>query len=358
MQKKYVPNLASLDASFPELLRTFAAWLSDQPRSSLGYFHLESTPLDAVYAGSDAAAEKLRERLRIFMILPDHSRLALWQLPNRPPAIVLLPKKGDPKPVAPDLETLLLQLASGKTAVPQLGNDDADFDQVRKTLDTWLAARGISFSNVPEPVPDLLSWFHHTQREAELTLQSRPPLQAATLPPDLTARADHLLGRLVDDPEVLAFFASLGIDLPALPGPKELRDITRPSEGVSFEIAWPWDLPSEWLELEYPKSLRAELERRRARMFWAVRFFATHEDRPQFRRYTGALPLDLSIEDDASTLEQKLGPPIRGSMGSRLWDFPALRRSLTVSLNEGVFAKPERPLGALNSLRWGFSQSR
>jgi hypothetical protein len=128
---------------------------------------------------------------------------------------------------------------------------------------------------------------------------------------------------------------------------------------VLFELAWPWELPSEWLEAEFPRSERPALERRRARMFWAVRFFATHERRNphEFVPYAGELPLGLHIGDDATSIEEKLGPPIRGSMGSRLWEFPERRRSLTVALNEGVFAKTERRLGALDSLRWGYGQS-
>jgi hypothetical protein len=369
VRKTYVPDLASLASGFPaalpapELLREFAEKLAGEERSSLGYFHLESAPLEAAYAGSDAATERLRERLGIFLVLPDRSRVALWEQAGRAPAVVLLGAGGVVKTLAENLEGFLLALARGETEV---GNGAAEFAGVREELGAWLAAKGISRVSESVHTDEFAAWFDQVRREAAQEMQSRAPLMAAQLPADLVERVDPLLGRLVDDAEVIEFFESVGIDLAGLAGPNELREVVRPEEGVLFEIAWPWDLPSEWSEDEYPRAGRRELERRRARMFWAVRFFAAPESRSKigqpgahaFAPYTGPLPLGLRIEDDVSSIEAKLGPPIRGSMGSRLWDFPQLRRSLSVALNEGVFAKPERPLGSLNSLRWGYSQSR
>ncbi|HKU39524.1 MAG TPA: hypothetical protein VJR89_15300 [Polyangiales bacterium] len=341
--RTYVPDIASLDECFPAalpvpaLLRDFAAWLTTQPRSSLGYFHVEGAALDAKYTGSDAAAEVLRERFGIFLVCADGARLALWQLPDRASAVVQLGRERRVKNVAPDLESYLLQLA-----------------QDHAGLRDWLAARGIDGARQPAPEPESFqAWFEATLAAARRTAAASPQPAAAELPADFLQRVDALLGRLVDDPELLAFFASLGLELRAVPGPAQLRQLPLPGSPVTFEIAWPWDLPSEWLEADFPKATRRALEQRRARMLWAVQVSYPSPS----PAVLPPLPLGLDPNDDLATIETKLGPPLLGKTGQRTWDFPQRRRSLTARINEGPLADPERPFGSVLSLRWAYGQT-
>jgi hypothetical protein len=385
---KYVPNLPSFDDGFPSempapaLLRDFAAWLADKPRSSLGWFHLESAPLDAKYVGHDDATLTLRTRLGIFMVSPDGSRLALWQPDDGPPAVVRLGPNGVLSDVSPDLETFLVALAEGSTGIPALERTQRETPAVRAELATWLASRGIAHVGrsatpggiAPSPAAHLdpgafQRWFEATREAARTahaaTSVSRPQLTAASVSPDLFDRVDPILGLLIDDSRVQVFFESIGIHLDALRDPDELRAISRPRDGLELEIAWPWDRGSEWLEAEYPKSQRSALELRRARMFWSVTLFVVPELRAaprnrgqlQFQPFAGKLPLGIRTNDDATSLESTLGPPVRGSEGTRIWDFPQRRRALIGAFNEGPFARTDLPRGGLKWLIWRFGQS-
>lgn len=372
---KYVPNVASFDEGFPPelpapaLLRDFAAWLAQKPRSSLGWFHLESAPLDAKYTGDDDATLKLRERLGIFLVSPDGSKLALWKPPEGPPAVVRLGLGGELDEVSPDFGTFLVALANDTTGIPALERTQHDTPTVRAELAAWLDARGVKTSGRSVAHSRFQGWYDATREAARAahaaTSPARPPLTTASLPADLFERVDPLLGRLIDDPRVPEFFESAGIDLAVLRDPDELRAIARPNEGVEFEVAWPWDRASEWLEAEYPKSVRRDLEVRRARMFWSITVFVVPALRPaarnrsqnQFQPYRGRLPLGMRMNDDATTLEQTLGPPVRGSEGTRVWDFPRRRRALIGAFNEGPFARGDLPRGGLKWLTWRFGQS-
>jgi hypothetical protein len=374
--EKYVPNVASFDEGFPpempapKLLRDFAAWLAQKPRSSLGWFHLESAPLDATYTGDDDATLKLRERLGIFLVSPDGSRLALWKPFDGPPAVVRLGSGGALDEVSPDFETFLVALANDTTGIPALERAQRD---TRAELASWLDARGVRASGRSLPrggfQGGFQTWYEATREAARAAhvaaSPARPPLFAASLPADLFDRIDPLIGVLIEDPRVPAFFESIGIDLTALRDPDELRAIARPNDGVEFEVAWPWDRASEWLDAEYPKSVRKDLELRRARMFWSITLFVVPESRPAarnrgqhlFQPYRGNLPLGIRANDDATTLEHTLGPPVRGSQGTRLWDFPTRRRALIGAFNEGPFARSDLPRGGLKWLTWRFGQS-
>jgi hypothetical protein len=364
----YVPNVASFEEGFPpELpapagLREFSRWLADKPRSSLGWFHIESAPLEATYTGDDHATLRLRERLGIFMVFAQGGRLALWKPAEGPAVVVRLGADGEPSEVSPDLETFLVALARGETGIRDLEREQADTPAVRAELAAWLAAQGVVPSGRRLELGAFAAWWRGIRAEVAPV---RPPLTAAAVPADLFQRIDPLLGKLIEDPRVFGFFESLGIDLAAITDPDALRAIVRPAEGVEFEVAWPWDRASEWLEKEYPKPLRKQLELRRARMFWSVTVFVAVDRRPigrgrgerEFQPFVGTLPLDIQPGDDATTLEQKLGPPVRGSIGSRMWDFQDRRRMLIGAFNEGPFARTDLSHGELKSLTWRVSQS-
>jgi hypothetical protein len=367
---KYVPQLASLDEGFPAalpvpaLLREFAGWLAGQPRSSLGWFHLESEPLDAKFAGDDDATFLLRERLALFMLFPDGARLALWKPDAEPPAVVRLGSRGERDLVAPDLETFLIALAHGATGVRELEREQRETPAARAELARWLSERGVRASGRAIAPDAFRQWFDATVESARAAgvASSRAPLRAAKLPRDLFEQVDPLIGSLIDDPRVRSFFESIGIDLRTIRDPAALRALARPSDGVELEIAWPWDRGSEWLEAEYPKAQRKQLELRRARMFWSLTLFVARETRPgqtqTFQPYAGALPLGIRRDDDATSLEHTLGPPVRGSEGTRIWDFPERRRALIGGFNEGPFARTDLPRGGLKWLTWRYGQSR
>jgi hypothetical protein len=367
---KYVPQLGSFDEGFPAalpvpaLLRDFAGWLAGQPRSSLGWFHLESAPLDAKYARDDDATFALREHLGLFMVFPDGAHLGLWKRDAEPAAVVRLGPKGEREFVAPDLETFLIALANGTTGVRELEREQRETRAVRASLVQWLSEHGVRASDRTIAPDAFQQWFDATRASARTTraASSPAPLQVAALRHDLFEQVDPLIGSLVDDPRVHAFFESIGIHLDSIRDPNALRAIARPNDGVELEIAWPWDRGSEWLEAEFPKAQRRDLELRRARMFWSITLFVVKEVRPipghTFQPYAGALPLGIRRDDDATSLESTLGPPVRGSEGTRLWDFPERRRALIGAFNEGPFARTDLPRGGLKWLTWRYGQSR
>lgn len=372
----YLPNTASLDEGFPaalpvpELLREFATWLADKPRSSLGWFHLESEPLPATYVGDDDVTTALRAKLGTFMVFPEGSRLALWKRDDGPSAVVRLGSDRTVREVAPDFESFLIALAGGQTGLRELERAGAD---ARAALTAWLTEHAVQPTGAVLEPGAFERWFEATRtRAAAVPNRAATPARSsplvAAMPDDLFDRADLLLGCASDDPRVVRFFEVLGIDLPALRDPELLRAITLPAAGVEFEIAWPWDRGSEWLAAEYPKARRRELEARRARMFWSISLYVVAELRTadgrdgqrvqhDFRPFAGRLPFGMVAQDDATTLEEKLGPPVKGSYGSRTWDYPARRRTLIGGFNEGPFARDDMPRGGLKSLTWRFGQS-
>lgn len=374
---RYVPQHASFDEGFPsslpvpQLLRDFALWLAGQPRSSLGWFHLESSLLDARYAGDDDATLRLREHLGLFMVFPDGAKLALWKPDAEAPAVVRLAPTSGLDVIAPDLETFLNALAHGTTGVRELEREQRETPAVRAELARWLDARGVRASGRSVSRDAAQVWFDATLASARAErasagvtrsqLGAASPLAAVALPHDLFERVDPLLGLLVDDPRVIAFFTSIGIDLDSMRDPNALRAIARPNDGIEFEVAWPWDRGSEWLESEYPKAERKALEQRRARMVWSITLYVAPELRPsgqKFAPYAGGLPLGIRTDDTASSLEHSLGPPVKGSEGSRIWDFPERRRALIGAFNEGPFARTDLPRGGLKALTWRYGQSR
>jgi hypothetical protein len=100
-------------------------------------------------------------------------------------------------------------------------------------------------------------------------------------------------------------------------------------------------------------------------MFWSVTLYVVAEARPaprsagqrEFKPFKGALPLGIRPSDDAASLEHTLGPPVKGSEGSRIWDFPARRRQIVGAFNEGPFARQDLPRGGLKWLTWRYGQS-
>jgi hypothetical protein len=369
VERNYMPDIASLDTGFPvgmpapALLRDFAHWLAQQARSSLGWFHFASEVLPASYVHDDHAAELLRERLGCFMRLADGSLLALWARPDRAPAVVQLGANRQVSEVAPSLESFLLALTRAATGIRDL---DRERSLTRAGLADWLAARGISEGDPGQDVADRESfsqWFAATVAAAGSSAR-KPALLSPPLPHDLFVAIDPLLGRLADDPQLIEFFRAIGVELGALRDPAALRCIPRSADGVSFELAWPWDYPSHWLEQAYPRPARRDLEQRRARMLWSVSFALVAEnkrgptaDQIAFAPYTGALPFGLAADGGLERVEELLGQPTRGRMGTRVWDDLRPQRTLTVLVNEGPFQRADLATGTLRELTWRVSQS-
>jgi hypothetical protein len=372
----YVPDVGSLDAGFPAglrppaLLREFASWVAGQPRSSLGWFHLESEPLDATFVHDDHAADLVREQLGVFMLLPDGSRIALWSQPERDPAVVLIAPNGAHRGIAPDLEAFLLALAHERTGVAGLDRSQDDTARARAELVAWLADRGIETRAPSDAADSFGSWFEATvaRARAEPDPYARPrrsSLHAGPLPADLIAAVDPLLGCAIDEPAVIGFFEQLGSDLATIRDPDAFRVIARPEDGVFFEVAWPWSYPSQWATAEYPTPARRALEQQRRRMFWGVTLLVAPERRAvrdareelSFAAYAGALPRGISAGDQAHDLEARLGPPTDGNLAAYTWDDPKRRRTLITRWNDGRTIRPELPRGALCSITWRFSLS-
>ena len=384
--RTYLPDLASLDTGFPAalpvpaLLRDFAHWIADKPRSSLGWFHLQSDPLSASYVRDDHAAEHLRERLGCFLQLANGSRIALWLAPEpaQAPHVVYLGADHKVSEIAPTLEAFLFALARTRTGIPDL---DREPSVTRAALADWLLSRGLREPLDPaaavRPSHGFADWFGSTlaaaranpaaaQGSAAAGSGAALPGVAPPLPRELFELVDPLLGLLADDARVIAGFEALGIDLSALRDPASLRCVARAPDGVSFELAWPWDYPSHWLEAKYPKPERRELEQRRARMLWGVTFYlvpdrkrAPNAEVLEFAayQYYGRLPLELERGSDLARVEALLGQPTRGRMGSRVWDDIRPGRTLSVLVNEGPFQRTDLEPGTLRELTWRVSQS-
>lgn len=137
----------------PPLLEAFASWLKDVPYGGVGCFELLGEPLDVTYVSDEdeAATERLRRQLGIFLHLGEGSRLALWYYGAVPPAVVLLGSEGDLENVAPSLEAFLAALSEGRTGVG-LGLDSGCDESKRPDLRAWLAQQGIQAPALAEPI--------------------------------------------------------------------------------------------------------------------------------------------------------------------------------------------------------------
>jgi hypothetical protein len=333
---------------------------------------MQSEPLDENVLDDQDATLLARERLGVFLSLPDGSQLALWKHDESSvPAVVLVESEGQHRTLAPSLEALLLAWSQGKTGVNDL--DDADAGSRRAALGEWLAAWGIPAvaAKGPKPkLPSLSAWFKATLKVAKeardkaakakgpKARRTKPSLRTPTAESvaDLVPRALMLLERLITDPEVGAFFAELGFDVLGITKPDVLRNLVLPDLGLQFEIDWPWSGRSERLDAAYPPAVRPDLERDKARMFKAIEVLPSGykswnngtRGYVQFKGYPGKLPGGILLTDDRETLVAKMGPPSRINGDNLYWEDATTNRRFLASYSDGEGL----PAGSIERLVW------
>jgi hypothetical protein len=375
----YPVDLESMLSHFPEpmpvppLLRAFAEFVAGSEHGSLGWFDaMQSEPLDENVLGDHDATLLARERLGLFLSLPDGSQLALWKHDESDvPAVVLVESEGQHRTLAPSLEAMLLAWTQGKTGVNDL--DDADAGSGRAALGEWLVARGISTmaAKGPKPkLPSLSTWFKSTLKAAkearDKAAKAKGPKARRTKPTlgtptaesvaDVVPRALTLLERLITDPEVGAFFAELGFDVLGITKPDVLRNLVLPDLGLQFEIDWPWSGQSERLDAAYPRAVRPDLEREKARMFKAIQALPSGYRSwnngtggyVQFQGYPGKLPGGILLTDDREALVAKMGPPSKIISDNLYWEDAKTNRRLLASYSAGEAL----PKGSIERLVW------
>ena len=366
MSAPYHVDLDSIVASLPKdmplppLLRAFAGFVAESAHGTLGWFDaLQGEPIDENLVGDDDATQLMRERLGLFLKLPDGSQLALWRYDEAPvdaPAVVLLESEGQHKTLALTLEAFLLAWSNGKTGVSDLDDDEAGAR--RQALGEWLVARGVEGppGKAPKPkLPSLSAWLKATlkaataarakaaKRKGARPRRVKPTLGTPTAASvaDLVPRALPLLERLITDPDVNALFAELGFDVLGINKQDVLRNLVLPELGLEFELDWPWGGRSERLEAAYPRAVRPELERDRARMFKTLQVAAAGYRSwnngtggyVTFEAYPGTLPDGVLLTDDREALIAKLGAPSRTMDTALYWE--TTTRRLLASFSDG-----------------------
>ena len=318
----------------------------------------------------------MRERLGVFLLLGDGSRVALWDHGAGTPAVVLLGSENEARNLAPDLDTFL---AAGAPGRPASGP---------RRLRGRLGVRGSGRPGGPRPLArpqrrprrgrrglrgrhrwvDGLVADGRAGRDAKLAALAA--LDAVELPQpvlrNLIDRAGALFGALTDSDEMRDFGKDLGIDLEDVPGPDEFRSLTWRRHGFALEFAWPWEYPDLRLATRYPPADRPTLENRRARMLWGITLHADGDRergiRPgelvDFSGFTGALPAGVTFADDRDALLDRLGPPREDATSALLgdtltWFDPGSDVTLAVALSpggSGPYALPLSP-GTIRSVR-------
>lgn len=114
-----------------------------------------------------------------------------------------------------------------------------------------------------------------------------------------------------------------------------------PELGLEFELSWPWDSKGERLQAAYPRTVRPELERDKARMFKTIQVagggYKSWNNGTAgyvtFEAYLGKLPNGVLLTDDRGALIAKLGTPSRTMDTALYWESPT--RRLLASFADG-----------------------
>jgi hypothetical protein len=341
----YVVDLESVRAGFPAgmavppRLLSFGQWFAGVRRGALGDVDALAGESFASWNSDDDVNAAMRERLGVWLLLGDGSRIALWDGGGGTPAVVLVGSENDVGTLAPDLDTFLTRWSAARTGVHDLdeyeGAGGFEAQAAREGLARWLAYNGARATD-GAPAADIAAWVdglvHARQDARETKLAALAALEEVELGPavmrGLIERAGALLGSLTDREEMGEFGRELGIDLEKVPGPDEFRSLTWARHGFALEFAWPWEYPNRRLAERFPPGCRAEIERRRARMLWGITLHADGDrergTRPgeivDFSGFTGPLPAGVTFADDVDTLLDRLGPPLTNTANSLLGD--------------------------------------
>jgi hypothetical protein len=344
--------------SVPPVLPALGRWLAERPYGSVGYFNtFASEPSDVYVTPLEDASLAVRERVGIFLTLPEGSQLALWDHGGQAPAVVNIDSEGEYRTLADSLEAFLLGWGDRHCGVWELDRDDEDDDEDDEEdrepsrhadLAAWLRTQGLVVPDVP-PAPDFGDWIEEvterTERDRAARIAALPPIVPAD--PALTAAAartiaataEPMLGRFTDEPEIVAYCASLGIDLRTVPGPDEFRSLARFDAGFELEFAYPWEYRNQTLKARYTPDLRAEFEDARRRMLWSVTMHKAwappglgraHPRDSRFRAFDGPLPWGVTFGDTRESLAARLGPPVTDVGARQHWLTPDRSRALLV----------------------------
>jgi hypothetical protein len=201
----------------------------------VGYFDFELGKAEPWETFSKALKRKLaRDALR-FLRLPDGSEVVLVRIGSKaPPVVLYLGSEGDIHSPAPSLEAFLLALAEGNTGVIELDDEEA---KGRKKLGAWLAKHKVKAPKAP--AFDFEAWStdskSRTTRPApapNLFAKDTEALAPLKLEP-LVARIVSLIGRRVDDPVLIDFFANV-VGRPAPASLRSDRWVTWTAKKVEF----------------------------------------------------------------------------------------------------------------------------
>lgn len=119
--KRQLPTSIPLPAGF----EAFAAWCTQQPTGSVGWFRIEGRDPRDLFPGMP------REQIIPFLVLPDGGVVAWWLTSTRTPPIVWLGSEGEHAVVATSIPDFLARLAARTTSIPDLD------DQASTAPATW-----------------------------------------------------------------------------------------------------------------------------------------------------------------------------------------------------------------------------
>jgi len=345
------------DLPVPRLLTALGRWLADQPYGSVGYLNtFAGAQVHRTISPYEDAVLAMRARLGVFLTLPEGSELALWDHGGPVPAVVNIDSEGDYRTVAPSLEAFVAgwsQQAAGPWELNRDADDEEDDpDELEPTryeeFAVWLAGEGVVVPDVPA-APDFGAWVEEvtqqTKNERAARIAALPPIVpadpavVAAAVRGLATTADAMLGRFTGEDDVLAFCASLGVDLRLVPGHDEFRALAHFDAGFVLEFAYPWEYRNPTLRARFSGQLRTEYERARRRMFWSVTLHSAwaprglgraHPAGSRFTAFDGPLPWGVTFADTRASLAARLGPPTTALSSADRWSRPDLDRVLTV----------------------------
>lgn len=223
MAKHYAVKLkaAPKGHELPILLKDFGAWLVQQPYGGVGWFELDAQAVPGPFGDADHAL--LAKNAWCFGWLPDGSMLALIT-GIKPAPVVIFGSEGELVTVASSLEAFMQALATGRTGVSDLDEDEGQ--SKRAELADWLAARKVK---APAAKPFKLKPYLKALQPAKVADSA----VVKKLPPNIRQLV-AALGQSATDATTHQVVSSLGLKLPAKPKPN--ATIANKKVGISLSL--------------------------------------------------------------------------------------------------------------------------
>lgn len=208
MAKHYAVKLkaAPKGHELPALLKDFGAWLVQQPYGGVGWFELDAQAVPGPFGDADHTL--LTKNAWCFGWLPDGSMLALIT-GIKPAPVVLFGSEGELVTVATSLEAFVQALATGRTGVSDLDEDEGQ--SKRAELAEWLTARKLK---VPSAKPFKLKPYLEALQPPKVA--DSPAVKK--LPPNIRQLVS-VLGQNATEAATRKTITSLGLKVPAKPKP-------------------------------------------------------------------------------------------------------------------------------------------